>query len=311
MAASPGLSYRQRNEVLRELYPRLSEIRMRPSGKQGKVELSPGVETPTSELTILAGQPRLVEDAPKDASVGSAFHELLALRYGHFAWRTGDAAYGRAVALQVAKRTDSDPAWGDVRREAIAARRHLRADVIRAGQVGRRVARFGMVLGLHAALVHGGHILDDPLSRHSRLARSTLPEMMRLCDKAEEDALMKMLQLAAKNLPSPSQLTRTETELRCGHGSADLLVDDILLEVKTAWEPALTPDTVYPLIGKLLTAPPGLADDCVGGIRRAGWYFARHGVLWDFPVDELLSRLAPRPTTLEQATAKFEALRST
>jgi hypothetical protein len=74
----------------------------------------------------------------------------------------------------------------------------------------------------------------------------------------------------------------------------------MLLELKTNTELSLARIVVHQLVGYLLAD----SDDRYQ-IRSAGWYFARDGVWWTFPVPVFLDRLAGRHVELSQARGEF------
>lgn len=164
-----------------------------------------------------------------------------------------------------------------------------------------------MVLGLHAAAGRAPELCDDPARRHSLLGTSHLGELLEISDPDEISAVADMLHLATQVLPAPSQLTRSITQPECGHGSADLLLDGTLIEVKsrrgTQANSVLTGDTVRQLLGYVLSVPPELETE--QPVTRAGWYLTRYGMLWDFPIEEIPSRVYGKPLNLANAREAF------
>jgi len=81
---------------------------------------------------------------------------------------------------------------------------------------------------------------------------------------------------------------------------ADLILDRLLLEVKTTKHAKLSAQFAWQLLGYLL------ADTTDAyGITSVGWYFARHGLPWIFPVQAFLEILAGRGVDLGEARAEF------
>ena len=68
--------------------------------------------------------------------------------------------------------------------------------------------------------------------------------------------------------------------------SADLLVDDCLIDIKTTVRPHLDPLWLYQLLAYVLLDE---FDQCKA--RRAGFYFTRQGAFIVWPVDRLVARL--------------------
>lgn len=85
-----------------------------------------------------------------------------------------------------------------------------------------------------------------------------------------------------------------------GGADADLLLDGLLLEVKTVQNAALTQLLLWQVLGYVL-ADTGDTHR----IRRVGFYFARHGIWWEMPVAEYLRRLAGREVDLARERERF------
>jgi hypothetical protein len=94
-----------------------------------------------------------------------------------------------------------------------------------------------------------------------------------------------------------------------GGADADLLVDDCLIDVKNTKDPHLDARDFFQLIGYYLLH--GYAGTSCGGAKTVsypigslGIYFSRFGVLWKFPVEEIL----PRRTLPETARWFFDSV---
>ncbi len=85
-----------------------------------------------------------------------------------------------------------------------------------------------------------------------------------------------------------------------GGADADLVVDDLLVEVKTIKSARIERRFAWQLLAYLLADTD---DHC--GIRSVAIYFARHGLLWRYTVEEFLHRLAGRDVDLAAARADF------
>lgn len=73
-----------------------------------------------------------------------------------------------------------------------------------------------------------------------------------------------------------------------GGGDADIVVDDLLIEIKTLKESKLSAETLRQLVGYAVLANAFGVDDCPGTrIRRLGVLFARSGELVCFDLDEV------------------------
>lgn len=85
-----------------------------------------------------------------------------------------------------------------------------------------------------------------------------------------------------------------------GGADADLVLDGLLLEVKTSKRVSLRAGVVWQLLGYLLADTDDRYD-----IETVGLYWARHGLLWTWPVPWFLARLAGRDLDLGEARAGF------
>ncbi|HEX7351627.1 hypothetical protein [Brachybacterium sp.] len=263
----------------------------------------------------------LVTAAAGDAAVGNAIDELLTLRYSKGSI-TDTAEWGRHRVRQQAfglrhratgeLKTSAeleveDDVWKHYLRTLRGMLAPLREDTIEDEHRRTGLGRHGMVLGLHAAVGREPMLCDSPERRHSRLGTSHLGELLEIADLAEISAVADMLHLATQALPAPSQVEGSVVQPRCGHGNADLLLDGTLIEVKsggsTRVQTLLTGDVIRQLLGYVLSVPPKLEQ--TGPITRAGWYLARYGLLWDFPIEEIPSRLYGKPLDLEVAREAF------
>lgn len=303
-----------RNRYLKRHYRNLDGVRLRPAGEPIR-----SVETTTGPLRFetlnwVQGLPCLVDEAAGDATVGNAIDELLTLRYSQEP-STDTAEWGRHRVRQrlwdwrlpadVLEQADEE--WTAYRRTLKGVLPYLRDDDVEENGSAIGLARHGMVLALHAAVGRSPELCEDPRRRHYHLGRSFAGQLLELADPEELGAVAGMLRLAVQGLPAPSQVTRVIEKPVCGHGEPDLLLDGTLIEVKsrrgTRSDSALTGETIRQLLGYVLSVPPELEEE--QPITRAGWYLARYGVLWDFPIEEIPARLYGRPLDLEVARRAF------
>lgn len=317
----PMRDWHARKRYLHEHYRHLDGVRFRPTG-----EPSTTVQTSTGPLvftksTRLHGLTCLVTDAAGNATAGNAIDELLTLRYSKGP-STDTAEWGRHKVRQVkfgpidwstGERRPSaqleawDEAWKHYLHMLGGALPDLRADTIKDEHRRTGLGRHGMLLGLHAAVAREPMLCASPEHRHSRLKTENLGEMLEIPDPAEISAVADMLHLATQALPAPAWLTRSVTRPLCGHGEADLLLDETLIEVKsggsTRIETLLTGEGIRQLLGYVLSVPPALEKK--QPVTRAGWYLARFGLLWDFPIEEIPRLLYGKPLSLEAAREAF------
>lgn len=318
----PMRTWHAQKAYLKEHYREYDNVRFRHDDKAPPTT----VETTSGPLVfttsaIVSGLECRVPEALRNASVGNAIDELLTLRYS--TGRVTDTAEGgrhrvrqRAFPLHVGEpwRRRSyeeleakDEEWKNYLHMLGGVLEYIRADTIE--DVHRRygLGRHGMMLGLHAAVEREPGLCESPSHRHRYLVTARCSEMMDLADPDEITAVADLLDLATRALPAPSQLTRMVVHPKCGHGEADLLLDGTLIEVKAGGNfppnTVLSAEVVRQLLGHVLSVPPRLEKK--HPVTRAGWYLARFGVLWDFPIEEIPERLYGRPLTLEAAREAF------
>lgn len=317
----PMRDWHARKRYLHAHYSNLDGVRFRPTGEPATT-----VQTSTGPLvfttsTRLHGLTCLVTEAAGNATAGNAIDELLTLRYSKDPC-TDTAESGRHKVRQLKfgprdratgkSRTRAElEAWDEVWKHYLhmlgGVLPDLRADTIEDEHRRTGLGRHGMLLGLHAAVGREPMLAQTPERRHSRLKTENLGEMLEIPDPAEVTAVADMLHLATQSLPAPSQLTRSMTRPLCGHGEADLLLDETLIEVKsggsTRIQSLLTGEHIHQLLGYVLSVPPALEKK--QPITRAGWYLARFGLLWDFPIEEIPRLLYGKPLSLEAAREAF------
>jgi len=136
-----------------------------------------------------------------------------------------------------------------------------------------------------------------------------LDEVLKLCTPNIVDDLLRLSQLFADTQGSllevkPLVLNPTFTQSTpLGGADADLILDGLLLDIKT-WKHALPRRSeLWQLIGY------ALADtEDQHRINRVGFYFARHGSRVEWPLDDLLRRLAGKEVDLAETRKDFATL---
>lgn len=291
-----------RTKFLRERYQTYFAVRHRPKGRPVRSDDSgPTFQTLQPVKTL----PLLVPDAPNNATVGNAFHELLGMRFKNYDWTA--AGEGRRKVTHYYERLGlEDSAWPYVRSAVRRAYRVLRSEPIERSAELEEVARLGIVLGLHAQVAKKFELVEQVGSRHSTLVSATFGELMRLGDAPEVSALSQMLMIASEKLPTPTALDSSFVNLRTGHGEADLLLGNTLIEVKTTTSKNSLMDVpaILQLLGYALSITPR-TEARIGGLDRAGWYLARQGILWDFPIEDLVRQLSDQNLSYAQARGDF------
>lgn len=288
---------------LRERFPHATDLKFGPP-PIGEGVLVAGLRIHEVPIPLPSERKVLVPDLPRSATLGGAFGLRLAGRYTTGGWRPTRAGGGRRLALRsLGLEPPNDPVWGAILADFVTLARHAQnaTDVDRA-LVEQRLTRLCVVLTWYQQvdISGGGALMSSPVSHIGPDTR--LDDLLALVSDEMVAAVGKLMVLAADHLPDPADCVDVEIEPRCGIGQADLLLDGLLLEVKTIQRPSITKDYAYQLIGYLLGLNPPLRAD------RAGWYFARHGILWDFDAADLLRVAAGEPVDLDVAQSEFRAV---
>lgn len=171
------------------------------------------------------------------------------------------------------------------------------------------LARLCGVLGLYEQIYRMGgaanpHTWDAPIALAGLDA--SVDSLLSLVDErlpADIAALVALFRSAMPHLTQfetvvPNPLFARSDDLRGADG--DLIVDGLLIEVKTVKTARIGRAFAWQLLGYLLAD----TDDHYA-IRAVGWYYARHGLLWRYPVEEFLHRLAGHDVDLAAARADF------
>jgi|GEM_PF-860821 len=137
--------------------------------------------------------------------------------------------------------------------------------------------------------------LNAPLERMLALVDDRLP--------ADIAAMVALFRSSVPEVANPRNVSLNPRFARSADllgADGDLIVDHLLLEVKTVKAAAISRRFAWQVLGYLL------ADtDDRHGIESVGWYFARQGTLWGYPVAEFLRRLAGDDVGLATARAEF------
>ena len=88
-----------------------------------------------------------------------------------------------------------------------------------------------------------------------------------------------------------------------GGADADLVLDGVLIEVKTTSRTAMTREAGYQLLGYLLLDFDDRLD-----VRSLGFYLSRIPRLLAWPIDDLLEQVAGAPVDLERLRDEFRAV---
>lgn len=234
-------------------------------------------------------------------TAGTAFDYRLRYLYQTANPDTFTAAHGAHMLGMRTRRAGGSRLW----RQLIAALPPAAAGIRPSDDADRVLAQLCVALAWFEELYRMG-----PRWRRHPLVTTgpdaTLPELLnRVDDRVVKDAVA-MTRLFVEQ--HPELLGAAEVVLNptfgrsadLGGADADLILDRLLLEVKASKAVTLRSAVVWQLVGYLL------ADtDDVLGIDRVGLYFARHGLLWTFPVSWFLARLAGHEVDLAVVRADF------
>jgi len=171
------------------------------------------------------------------------------------------------------------------------------------------LARLCGLLALYEQLYRMGGIFNQrtfetPIAKIGRNA--PLEQLLDLLDDrlpADIAAMIGLFRSSKPELAKPKEVSLNpqfarSVELRGADG--DLVIDHLLLEVKTVKTAAMSRRFAWQVLGYLLA---DTRDNY--GVESVGWYFARQGTLWRYPVAEFLSRLAGSDVDLANARAEF------
>lgn len=263
--------------------------------------------------------------------LGDSSDPILPPAQGEYAWAVAGAAFdyrlryeftvGNPATFAAAKgwtelvrepwgRRASDSGWQDL----VSALQDLttRVDPTRGALADGdeiELAQMCGLLALYEQLYRMGGIFN-PSTFDTAVARAglnqPLPSLLALVDPqlpADVLRMIKRFRSAAPDLMDTRSIKADPSFDRSrdlGGADADLILDHLLLEVKTTKHANLTARFAWQVLAYLL------ADTTdVYGITSVGWYFARHGQPWVFPVETFLRNLAGHEVDLWRARAEF------
>jgi len=287
-----------------ERFPHTRSLWFKDSGRPARA-----LHTPTSdgdlklyELDMIGRQPALVlpseETAFPWALAGSALDYRLRFELERTDLGATSAAKGWAEVCLLNDRRDLEPdggVWAELR-EAIATV----PTPGRSGSLTRRqeldLANYCAVLGMYEQVYRMGGLTNRAVWEHPVVTlgpTARLTTLRGLVDERLATDVADMIGLARERAPalvSASDVLLGPGFARSrdlGGADADLIVDRALVEVKATKRTQLPPRVVWQVLGYLL------ADtDDEHRLEHVGWYFARHGLTWQFPVAEFCTRLA-------------------
>lgn len=166
------------------------------------------------------------------------------------------------------------------------------------------LSRIAVALARYEACYRGGVRRGDPL-----IALGVNPStdaLLGLCPEGAADELARLTVAARRGLAPLFPAKRIETNpdftARGVPADGDLVIDGMLLDLKTVSRATLQLEWIWQLLGYVFLDREGR------GIDRVGLYLSRHAWLQAWPVDDLLSALAGKSVTEGEIREEFEAV---
>jgi hypothetical protein len=169
----------------------------------------------------------------------------------------------------------------------------------------RRLAADCVVLGMLEQPARVGDARPAVLSRHlSGLHRPD--DLLAVVPPEVIDDMIALSTVAIARLSPLRKASDRVAVAGTGHlegANADMIIGDLLLELRISMRPALHREWLYHLLGAVLL------DHGVFEIRSAGFYLPRQDALVTWPVEELISTAAGDPdVSVDRARQEFHAL---
>jgi hypothetical protein len=166
-----------------------------------------------------------------------------------------------------------------------------------------QLARIAVALARYENCYRGGVQADDPLVPLG--PDPSLAALLALCPDAAADELARLTAAARRGLAPlfPADSIELNPDFT-GYGTpadGDLLIDGLLLDLKTVARPEIKPEWLWQILGYVFL------DEGSRGIERVGLYLSRHVWLGTWGVDELLSALAGQDVAEAELRGEFLA----
>lgn len=201
--------------------------------------------------------------------------------------------------------SSSDPPVGDLGDDSVTALfEHARTHGAGDDHMERdelELARIAVALALYESWYRGGVRRDGSLFALG--ARPDLDALTSLCPDPAAQEMARLVDVARRGLAPlfPAAVIETNPVFDA-HGipaDGDLVVDGLLLDLKTVSNPRVQREWLWQMIGYVLL------DGGRRTLDSVGLYLSRHGQLLRWPLDELLSKLAGNRVTLTEARQDF------
>ncbi|MDP8928186.1 MAG: hypothetical protein M3O70_06310 [Actinomycetota bacterium] len=163
------------------------------------------------------------------------------------------------------------------------------------------LARISVALALYESWYRGGVRPGDPLHRLGPVP--DIADLTTLCPPAAAEEMTHLVGVARRGLAPLFPASSIETNpVLDAHGipaDGDLILDGLLLDLKTVTRPQLQLDWLWQMIGYVLL------DGGRRQLHSVGIYLSRHGWLHRWSLPDLLSRLAGKPVKVHEARQDF------
>lgn len=169
------------------------------------------------------------------------------------------------------------------------------------GRNEMELARIAVALARYEACYRGGVRPDDAL-----VPLGTSPavrSLLALCPDAAAEEIQELTAAARRGLaslfPAGSIELNPDFTAYGTPADGDLLVDGLLLDLKTVSRPRLEPEWLWQVLGYVFL------DEGRRGIDHVGIYLSRHAWLGTWAIDELLAVMAGEDVTEEGLRQEF------
>lgn len=167
-----------------------------------------------------------------------------------------------------------------------------------------RLARISVVLARYESWYRGGVRSDDRLFDLG--PSPDLETLIRLCPAPAAEEIARLVAVARCGLAPLFPADDVETNpVFDAHGvpaDGDLVIDGLLLDLKTVTRPQIQLEWLWQMIGYVLL------DGGRRSLSSVGIYLTRHGWLGSWPIEDLLHRLSGVTMTVQEARQEFAAV---
>lgn len=166
------------------------------------------------------------------------------------------------------------------------------------------LARIAVALSLYESWYRGGVRRDGTLFALG--AKPHVSTLTSICPDPAAEELSRLVDVARRGLaplfPADEVETNPVFDAQGIPADGDLVIDGLLLDLKTVTRPRIQLEWLWQMIGYVLL------DGGRRRLGRVGLYLSRHGWLQRWELEELLTLLAGEPLTVERARQEFAAV---